>query len=111
MGADMSALERLVRNLVRTTLPLSMLACGGSAPTHLCSDPQEVTAPPGSCSDVLFGKAVATVEMCGGGMPDGSSMPLLGPGSPPVCQEVCRYRDYIFCRPLSTDGGATTVGC
>jgi len=105
---DVSALERLVRNLVQTTLPLCLLSCGGPPP-HLCSDPQQVNPPPGVCSDALFGKPVATVEMCGGGLPDGGFMSV--PVPPPDCQAVCRYAQYGYCKPLSRDGGATTVGC
>lgn len=93
----MVALDRLIRRLVSTTLPLSMLsACGpGDSPLR-CNNPDP-----------------KVVVVAGGGLPDGGApAPDGGPISAGDCQLLCgndlRFTD---CTVLASDGGTTELQC
>ena len=89
----MTTLERFVRGLVATTLPLSLLSCGGPAPR----------VPP--C--ILPPDKIMTVS--GGGLPDGGS-PGDGGISAADCNAICGAAFYR-CSIFSTDGGSTQIDC
>lgn len=89
----MTPLERFVRGLVATTLPLSMLACGGTGPrVPPCNVPPD-----------------KIITVSGGGLPDGGS-PGDGGISPSDCNALC-MANFYRCSIVSTDGGSTQIDC
>src|SRR5262249_10823253 len=115
----MTMLDNLIRGLVSTTLPLSLLGCGSG---QNCDTPRSlpVTANSGCPGNFCNCGAGAVYEVCGSpprtdaGAFACSDVPPIGITPPDCphdyCQQVCAGPGEA-CWIISTDGGMTQVGC